>query len=135
MKHSRFVLAIALLFAVSAPRAAIITLTAGLSPANEVPPTASTASGSAAMTLTLDTTAQTLLLHILLSGLTSPTTAAHIHCCLPSPFATGINVGVATTVPAFPGFPLGVTSGNYTGTLDLTSNTAYNPAFVTAQGG
>ena len=135
MRLARLLLAIALLLAVSAPRAAIITFTAGLSPANEVPPTASNGSGSAAMTLTLDTTAQTLLLHIVFAGLTSPTTAAHIHCCLASPFLTGVNVGVATTVPAFPGFPLGVTSGDYTGTLDLASTTAYNPAFITLQGG
>jgi hypothetical protein len=32
---------------------------------------------------------------------------------IPSPGASGINVEVATTVPAFPGFPLGVTAGSY----------------------
>jgi hypothetical protein len=68
--------------------------------------------------------------------LTSNVTAAHIHCCLPSPFATGVNVGVATTVPAFPGFPLGVTSGTYhSAVFDLTQSTTYNPAFVTLEGG
>jgi hypothetical protein len=60
---------------------------------------------------------------------------AHIHCCLASLFAAGTNVGVATTVPAFPGFPLGVTSGTYDHVLDLTSASSYNPAFVTMQGG
>ncbi len=69
------------------------------------------------------------------SGLGSPTTAAHIHCCLPSPFVTGVNVGVATVVPAFPGFPLGVMSGSDNFTLDLTSAASYNAAFITAQGG
>ena len=70
------------------------------------------------------------------SGLTSGTIMAHIHCCLPSPFATGVNVGVATTVPAFPGFPLGVTSGTYSSVVfDLTQSTIYNPAFVTLEGG
>ena len=61
--------------------------------------------------------------------------AAHIHCCLPSPFAQ-TNVGVATTVPAFPGFPLGVTSGTYTSPVfDLTQPLIYNPAFITLRGG
>jgi len=47
-----------------------------------------------------------------------------------------MNVGVATTVPAFPGFPLGVTSGNYSSAVfDLTQPLIYNPAFITAQGG
>jgi hypothetical protein len=42
---------------------------------------------------------------------------------------------VATTTPTFAGFPLGVTSGSYSNTLDLTSSTSWNPAFVTANGG
>jgi len=42
---------------------------------------------------------------------------------------------VATTVPTFPGFPLGVTSGTYNDTLDLTQASSFNPAFVTANGG
>jgi len=42
------------------------------------------------------------------SGSEANTTASHIHCCLPpSPFDP-INIGVATTTPTFPGFPLGV---------------------------
>ena len=58
--------------------------------------------------------------------------AAHIHCCAP----LGTNVGVATTVPAFPGFPLGVTQGVYLSPVfDLTQSTIYNPAFVTLEGG
>jgi hypothetical protein len=58
--------------------------------------------------------------------------AAHIHCCAPF----GTNAGVATTVPAFPGFPLGVTSGTYSSAVfDLTQPTIYNPAFVTLEGG
>ncbi len=69
------------------------------------------------------------------SGLLAPDVAAHIHCCLPSPFDP-INVGVATTVPAFPGFPLGVTSGFYSSAvLSLMDLGTYNPAFVTLKGG
>jgi len=43
---------------------------------------------------------------------------------------------VATQVPSFVGFPLGVTAGTFdSGTLDLTSAATYNPDFITAHGG
>ena len=42
---------------------------------------------------------------------------------------------VATAVPTFPGFPLGVTTGTYLQTFDLTVASTYNPAFITAHGG
>jgi hypothetical protein len=96
---------------------------------NEIPPTGSPGTGTAVVVL--DPAAQTLQLTISFANLTSNTTAAHIHCCLSTPFDPLTNVGVATTVPAFAGFPLGVTSGNYTSAaFDLTQSTSYNPAFV-----
>jgi hypothetical protein len=113
--------------------AATTVLSANLSQANEVPPTLSPGTGTAIVTL--DTIAQTLHVQVAFSGLGSGTTAAHIHCCLASPFLPGVNVGVATTTPTFTGFPLGVTSGTYDHTFDLTLASSYNPAFVTAQGG
>jgi CHRD domain-containing protein/PEP-CTERM motif-containing protein len=125
-------LVVAVLYA-SVAGATPITLGAFLSPLNEIPPTASSASGLA--TVTLDPVAQTIQLDVSFSGLTSNDVAAHIHCCLPFPLAP-MNVGVATTVPAFPGFPLGVTSGNYSSPVfDLTQPLIYNPAFITLQGG
>jgi CHRD domain-containing protein/PEP-CTERM motif-containing protein len=121
-------------FASHAAYATPLTFFVNLSGANEVPPTGSPATGVA--TVVLDPTAQTLQLNVTFSGLTSNDTAAHIHCCLPSPFQTNTNVGVATAVPAFPGFPLNVTSGTYVSAVfDLTQASIYNPAFVTAQGG
>jgi hypothetical protein len=113
--------------------AATTVLSANISQANEVPPTLSPGTGTAIVTL--DTIAQTLRIQAAFSGLGSGTTASHIHCCLASPFLPGVNVGVATTTPTFTGFPLGVTSGTYDHTFDLTLASSYNPAFVTAQGG
>jgi hypothetical protein len=113
--------------------AATTVLSANLSQANEVPPTLSPGTGTAIVTL--DTIAQTLHVQVAFSGLGSGTTASHIHCCLASPLLPGVNVGVATTTPTFANFPLGVTSGTYDNTLDLTLASSYNPAFVTAQGG
>jgi CHRD domain/NHL repeat len=135
MKHSLFASALAAAMLVAAPLAdaALIHLSVNLIGSNEVPANGSLATGVAR--LDLDTTAQTLTGHIVFSGLTGNTTMAHVHCCLASSFLTGVNVGVATVVPAFPNFPLGVTSGTDDFVLDLSSASAYNPAFVTAQGG
>jgi hypothetical protein len=134
MKSSLFSLALAAALLVAAPlaHATLIHFHFNLSGANEMPATPSL--GTGVVDLDLDTTAQTLTGNIVFSGLTGVTTAAHIHCCLASPFAGG-NVGVATLVPAFPGFPIGVTSGTNNFLLHLDLASSYNPAFVTAQGG
>ena len=124
------VIVAALMLPVPVAYAIPITFVADLTGANEVPPVASPGTGFAAVVL--DPTAQTLQVNATFSGLTSNTSAAHIHCCAP----LGTNAGVATTVPAFPGFPLGVTSGTYSSVVfDLTQPTIYNPAFVTLEGG
>ena len=122
--------ATALMLSVPVTYAVPITFVTNLAGANEVLPVASPGTGFA--TVVLDPTAQTIQINVTFSGLTSPDVAAHIHCCAP----LGTNVGVATAVPAFPGFPLGVTSGSYSSAVfDLTQSTIYNPAFVTLQGG
>src|SRR5712664_1661029 len=124
-------LAIATALMLPVPAYAIpITFVGSLTGANEVPPVPSPGTGLA--TVVLDSTAQTIQINATFSGLTSNDVAAHIHCCAP----LGTNAGVATTVPAFPGFPLGVTSGSFTSAVfDLTQPTIYNPAFITLQGG
>ena len=120
----------ALILQTPAANAIPMTFVGNLSGANEVPPVNSPGTGLA--TIILDPTAQTLQVNATFSGLTSTDTMAHIHCCAP----LGTNAGVATTVPAFPGFPLGVTSGTYSSVVfDLTQSTIYNPAFVTLEGG
>ena len=119
------------LFQAPTAQAAPITLAATLSGAAENPPSGSPGIGQA--TAVLDPAANTLKLHISFSGLTSDTMAAHIHCCIPAPQPG--NFVVATTVPAFPGFPLDVTSGIYDHTLDLTDPSSYRAGFITAIGG
>jgi hypothetical protein len=115
-----------------APAAHAIPMTFGgiLSGANEGPPNNSPGAGTAVVVL--DPTAETIQIIAGFFGLTAPDTAAHIHCCGP----LGTNVGVATTVPAFAGFPLGVTQGTYLSQLFSLEDAAfYNPTFVTMQGG
>jgi len=120
-----------LIFEAPAAQAVPLTFVGHLNSAEENNP-ADTSTATGLATIILDPAAQTIQIKATFSGLTSTDMAAHIHCCMP----LGTNAGVATTVPAFPGFPLGVTSGTYTSVVfDLTQTTIYNPAFVTLQGG
>ncbi|PWU19982.1 MAG: PEP-CTERM sorting domain-containing protein [Candidatus Rokuibacteriota bacterium] len=102
-----------------------IVLTGG----NENPPTPSAGTGSGFVDI--DTTTHQLHVNVVFSGLASNTTMAHIHCCIAPPG----NTSVATPVPAFPGFPLGATSGAYEHTLDLTQASSWNAPFITNNGG
>jgi hypothetical protein len=114
----------------SAAQASTITYFTNLSGANEVPATGSNATGTAS--ITVDNVANTIMFNVAFSGLGSNDTAAHIHCCQP----LGTNAGVATVMPSFPGFPLGVTSGSFVNQVfSLTDLAFYNPAFVNANGG
>jgi len=106
-----------------------LAFTTTLTGSQEVPPTGSPGIGSASVTV--DTIAKLMTVNVSFSGLVSPTVASHIHCCA----SPGVNAMVATTVPTFPGFPLGVTSGTYLQTFDLNLAATYNPAFITANGG
>jgi CHRD domain-containing protein len=127
-------LASVLILPAPAAHADVINLFANLSGANERP-TPINSPGTGLAQVVLDTTAQTLTVSATFSGLTTPDVAAHIHCCQTA-FDTPPTVGVATTLPAFPGFPLMVTSGSYGPmTFDLTQPLIYNPAFVTLQPG
>jgi MYXO-CTERM domain-containing protein len=109
--------------------AAPITYVATLNGATEGTISPGTGSGL----VIIDTTANTLFVSETFSGLLSPTTASHIHCCTPVPL-TG-TAGVATQVPSFTGFPTGVTSGTFSNTFDMTLAASWNPTFITANGG
>lgn len=104
---------------------------ADLSGAAESPPNASPGTGTALVTF--DPDLFTMRVQASFSGLTGTTVAAHIHCC--TALADVGTAGVATTTPTFAGFPIGVTSGTYDHTFDMTLASSFNPAFVTAHGG
>lgn len=115
----------------SAAQATITVYNATLSGPNESPPNTSLGTGVA--TVTIDDVLNTMRVQVTFEGLTSATTASHIHAATPTPF-TG-TAGVATTTPTFPGFPLGVTSGTYNNLFDLLASGTYNSAFISANGG
>jgi len=98
---------------------------------SESPPNGSPATGFA--DVFYDNVAHTLVVEVSFSGLLGTTTASHIHAATAAP---GVGTaGVAKTTPFFAGFPIGVTSGSYSNTLDLTSSSSYNAAYITANGG
>jgi hypothetical protein len=114
-------------------QSALVQYTVSLSGPNESPVNASPGIGNG--TVTYDNVTHLLQLEVTFSGLIATntgTTASHIHAATAVP---GVGTaGVATQTPSFVGFPLGVTSGSFANTLDLTSASSYNPAYVTAQG-
>jgi len=115
----------------SAGTASATSYTAILSGANEAP--ANPSSGIGAAVVNFDTSHHVLEIDVAFSGLLGPTTAAHIHCCTASP-GTG-TAGVATELPAFSGFPLGVLHGAYSTSYDTTLASSWNPAFLASHGG
>ena len=102
-----------------------------LSGANESPVQITPGTGHVLVTLDLDL--NEMRIQASFSDLRGTVTQAHIHCCTTIPFTA--TVGVATTLPFFEGFPVGVTAGVYDKTLDLTLASSWNPSFVTASGG
>jgi CHRD domain/PEP-CTERM motif len=100
-----------------------------LNGANEVPVVPTAGTGFATVTFTLAT--HTLAVSVNFSNLTGTVTASHIHASAPP----GSNAGVATQLPSFTGFPLGVTSGTYSMNFNTLDAATWNPAYVTANGG
>src|SRR5215831_14844057 len=131
MKLSFRTAVVAVVVALLAPASQAQLFVAHLDGPSEAPPNSSPATGFASVLL--DPVAHHMQVHIAFSGLLGTTTASHIHGATAAP-GTGTAM-VMTTVPRFPGFPVGVTSGVYDHGFDLTMASSYNPAFEAAHGG
>jgi hypothetical protein len=107
------------------------TYVATLDGPSESPPNASTGTGFA--TVFINNTTDIMSVTVDFTDLVGTTTASHIHCC--TAVADTGTAGVATEVPFFDSFPIGVTSGSYLHLFNLLDASAYNPAFVSANGG
>jgi hypothetical protein len=105
--------------------------TAYLTGPAESPPNASTAIGHAVITLDVDEVVMEV--EATFSGLAGTVTAAHIHA--PTAAVGSGTADVATQVPSFADFPLGVDEGDYDHEFDLADAGTYNPAFITSSGG
>jgi hypothetical protein len=131
MKPVTLALIAAVVLPVPTSHATIFDFFATLSGPAEAPPNNSPGTGTA--TVTINDVTDSMHVTANFSGLLSPTIMAHIHCCTAVPLTGAI--GVATQVPSFSGFPLGVTSGMFDNTFDMTLASSWNPAFITANGG
>jgi hypothetical protein len=121
------IVASALLLGAPAAQADLI-FSATLLGSSETPPNASTATGSALVTLLSDNTH--LVVHETFSGLTGGNAnGAHIHCCAPPGVAAAI--AIPFSIPPFPA----ATSGIFDQTFDLSSLSTYSAAFIAANGG
>jgi len=129
--HWAVMLVPVLAITMSAAQATVHQFHAFLDGPSESPPNASPGTGY--VTVDYDDAAHTLLIDASFSDLIGPTTVAHIHAPTDDPFA-GI-IGVAVTPGTLPDFPVGVTSGTYTRTIDLTLTGSYTAGFLTLGGG
>ena len=128
--------ALAIVFLGAQPAlAAPILFTATLTGPAEEPPNASPATGTTLVTI--DPVAHTMQVQITFSGLLGPTNASHIHVINgPGDVNLADTLGpVATMVPAFTGFPLGVTAGSLDHTFNMTDPASYRAGFITSAGG
>jgi hypothetical protein len=112
-------------------QAETIAYVALLDGASESPPV--TSDGIGYGIVTLDTVANTMRVETGFSGLSGNVTVAHVHCCTLVP-GTG-TIGVATMTPSFPGFPSGVTAGEYDQTFDMQLAGSWNATFINNFGG
>ena len=123
---SRFHALVALVLLLVARNAsALISYDANLSGPSESPPNASPGIGFAEVDY--DPVAHTMRVQVTFSGLLGVSTASHIHA--PTAVAFTGTSSIATQTPTFTGFPLGVTSGTYDHTFDLTQESTYNATF------
>jgi hypothetical protein len=127
----RVLAGIALALLSAAASADIKPYRAVLNGASEAVPNTSPAWGHAL--IIMDVTANTMQVMMTYADLTGLSTGAHIHCCTATPL-TG-TAPVATAVPAFATFPLGLHSSNFTQTFSLLDAATYNPAFLADHGG
>lgn len=123
------ILTVVLLASPLTVQAVPIVFTADLLGLSEVPP--NTSPGSGGVTVTVDDALKTMRVEAVFSDLIGTSIVAHIHCCTPP----GSNTGVATMLPSFAGFPVGVTDGVYDALFDMTLAGSYNPAYITGNGG
>ena len=125
---SSLALALTMLVSATATTAATTTYRSTMSGPGESPPNASPGAGIA--TVIIDDIAMTMSLTMPFFDLLGDSAAAHLHCCTPEPL-----IGPAGIAVPFSDFPLGVRSGSYSHTFNLSDAATYSAAFLSAHGG
>lgn len=129
----RLLLAFTAALAISAPAYADTIFVGTFSGDQETVDTGSPGTGDGRVTLSDDGLSLTVELDF--TGLVSPTVDSHIHCCAPLGNDPAVNNGPVAIGFTPEGFPLGVTSGAFTATFDLSLAATFNPDFLTLHGG
>lgn len=112
-------------------KASVLSFEASLSGPAESPPNASPGTGFAHVDF--DTISHMMHIQVTFGDLLGTTIASHIHSATA---VAGVGTAVvATQVPTFIDFPLGVQGGTYDKTFDTLQTSFYNPSFVSANGG
>lgn len=115
--------------AMTCSASANLTLIATLNGANEAPtPVASPGTGFA--TAVHDAGTDSLAVNLSFSGLSSNTTNAALDCCATFSTSSGVALDFAGL-----GFPVGVTSGSFSHTFDLTDASTYTASYLLDSGG
>ncbi len=91
------------------------------------------ATGTGSATVVVDAAAHTIAISFDFSGLSGPSTVAHIHCCTQLPGAG--TVGVAVTPGTLVGFLPGLFAGSYSNSFDMENMATFNASFVNNFGG
>jgi len=131
MRALTLALALAATAAAGPAMATTFVFNAYLNGANESPPNLSTGHGFSK--LYLDTDLHTMRVVATFEDLIGTTTAAHVHG--PTAVAETGNAPVATELPSFSGFPLGVSFGSYDHTFDTSLVGTWSAGFIAANGG
>lgn len=118
---------------ISAPAYADTIYTGTFSGDQETVDTGSPGTGDGRVILSDDGLSLTVELDF--TGLLSPAVDSHIHCCAPLGGDPAVNNGPVAIGFTPAGFPLGVTSGAFTSTFDLSLAATFNPAFLDLHGG
>lgn len=99
---------------------------------SDLHPEAPGAAGSGSVVVEYDDVDHTLRIIANWTGMTGLTSVSHIHCCVAPPGT----IGVAVTPGTLPGFPVGVSAGDYVSPLiDLDLDSSYTALFLTNFGG
>jgi hypothetical protein len=130
MRKAMFLIAAAAAVSAAPASGAILVFKANMTGAAERP-TPVTSDGTGTALVVIDTVLNRMSVDADFADLESPTTVAHIHCCA----GVDATASVATTTPSFPGFPVGVTSGDYFRIFNMLSASTYRAGFITANGG
>ena len=129
MKRIASSLALALTMLVSATAiAATTTYRSTMSGPGESPLNPSPGAGIA--TVIIDDIAMTMSLTMPFFDLLGDSVAAHVHCCTAEPL-----IGTAPIAVPLNDFPLGVRSGSYSHTFNLSDAATYSATFLSAHGG